>query len=50
MSPTSYTFAVYQWTDGVCAEENLQMEFVLKKIYSAADRMERIYTEWLTGD
>ena len=29
---------------------NGQMEFVPKKIYSAADRMERIYTEWLTGD
>ena len=26
------------------------MEFVLKKIYSTADRMECIYTEWLTGD
>ena len=29
---------------------NGQIEFVPKKIYSAADHMERIYTEWLTGD
>ena len=27
-----------------------QIEFVPKKIYSAADRMERVYTEWLTGN
>ncbi|KAI6004631.1 hypothetical protein EDD15DRAFT_2155283 [Pisolithus albus] len=29
---------------------NGQIEFVPKKIYSAADRMQRVYTEWLTGD
>ena len=26
------------------------IEFVLKKIYSTADCMERVYTKWLTGD
>lgn len=27
-----------------------QIEFVPKKIYTAADRIERVYTEWLSGD
>ena len=27
-----------------------QIEFVPKKIYSTADHMERIYTEWLMGN
>jgi hypothetical protein len=29
---------------------NGEIEFVLQKIYSTADRVQHIYTEWLTGD
>ena len=56
-SPVKHDFQLFYRDAIECLQHLLhspslsgQIEFVPKKIYSAADRMERIYTEWLTGD
>ena len=56
-SPAKYDFELF-YRDAIECLQHLihspsisgQIELVPKKIYSAADRMERVYTEWLTGD
>ena len=56
-SPAKHDFQLFYRDAIECLQHLLhspslsgQIEFVPKKIYSAADRMERVYTEWLTGD
>ncbi|KAI6023278.1 hypothetical protein EDC04DRAFT_2574784 [Pisolithus marmoratus] len=56
-SPSQCDLQVFYWDTIECLQHlihlpsnNGQIEFVPKKIYSAMDCTQHIYTEWLTGD
>ncbi|KIK14429.1 hypothetical protein PISMIDRAFT_38112, partial [Pisolithus microcarpus 441] len=56
-SPTQHALQVFYQDAIECLQHlihlpsnNRQVHFVLKKIYSAMDCMQHIYTDWLTGD